>query len=671
MKKIIFLLFLCLISCSDKKNNFSKNKEPDSLSVYFSLANLDTLQYEKRLEYAEKAYDLIKNQENDSMHRVYLFRVANRYYNMRNFEDYKKITRLTLEKSEKAKDTVSLAKGYSYLADFYREDHQKFDSAFIYYVKAEKLFRHLDDNKNLGVTHINFSMMQIYQNDSKGAESSAIQALNFLKNVPEKFLMYEAYNIIAVASYNLGDFEKSLEYNTKALNLAKIHGGDLKENSISSSLNNIGVLYQKQNMHSKAIENFKEALKCEGLNYSNPRLHSILLNNLAHSKFKSNDYSELPHLFYKSIKIHDSLKLEPSLAINPKIHLSEFYIAQKDTLKAQKYIAEALSLSRKTKSSQDIMMCLQQFMEVDPKNAIKYSKEFIAINDSVILHERKSQNRFARLGFETDEIILQKEIAIQRQWLIFIISISLILLGLLLYIIRIQRVKQKESLLIQSQQKASEEIYQLILDRQIQFNEGREKEKKRIAKELHDGVMNKLSGIRFNLFVLQKKTDPETIAKCISHISEIKSVEKEIRNITHDLHQDVFSAKNDYSELVRALATDLDESVEINSQVNLDENINWENVPALLKMHSYRILQESISNVVKHSNAKNLYVNISQSSEHLVIEIKDDGKGFDTTQESSSLGLNNIKYRTIEMEGKFEIFSSEKGTSIILKLPLQ
>lgn len=285
-------------------------------------------------------------------------------------------------------------------------------------------------------------MMQIYQNDSKGAESSAIQALNFLKDVPEKFLMHEAYNIIAVASYNLGDFEKSLEYNTKALNLAKIHGGDLKENSISSSLNNIGVLYQKQNMYSKTIKNFKEALKCDGLNYS-------------------------------------------------------------------------------------------------------------------------------------------------------------------------------------------------------------------------------------NLFILQKKTDPETIAKCISHISEIKSVEKEIRNITHDLHQDVFSAKNDYPELVRALATDLDETVEINSEVNLDENINWETVPALLKMHSYRILQESISNVVKHSNAKNLYVNISQNSENLVIEIKDDGKGFNTTQESSSLGLKNIKYRTTEMEGKFEIFSSEKGTSIILNLPLQ
>lgn len=90
MKKILFLLFLCLISCSDKKNNFSKNKEPDSLSVYFSLANLDTLQYEKRLEYAEKAYDLIKNQENDSIHRVYLFRVANRDYNMRNMKNIKK-----------------------------------------------------------------------------------------------------------------------------------------------------------------------------------------------------------------------------------------------------------------------------------------------------------------------------------------------------------------------------------------------------------------------------------------------------------------------------------------------------------------------------------------------------------------------------------------------------
>ncbi|WP_296144996.1 tetratricopeptide repeat protein [uncultured Flavobacterium sp.] len=667
MKNVILLLFIVFASCSDKKKNFSSNENSDSLSIYFSLANEDTIKYEKRLEYTEKAYDLIKNLKNDSLYRVNLFKVANRYYNMDNHEDYKKTTQIILEKSKKADDSASMAKAFSYMGDYYTKTFTKPDSAAIFYVKSLKIYKNLNDTEKLGSTYASLARLQITQNDFLGAESSAILALKLLKK--DQSYVYEAYNFIGITSVSLEDYDKAIEYHTKALHLANSKGLT-GNNEVPSSLNNIGSTYQNQGKYKEAIAKFKEALTQKNLIFKDPVLYATLIDNLAYSKFKLEDYSQLPDLFFEALKIRNGLKRSPEIIYN-KIHLCEFYATKKDTPTAKKFEKEALALAIETKNSFYATMTLRKLIDIDKKNASKYGREFIAISDSLLLQERKIKNKFARLSFETDDIILQKEVAVQRQWLIFIISGSIVLFGLLLYIIRMQRIRQKESLLIQSQQKASEEIYQLILDQQIQFNEGREKEKKRIAKELHHGVMNKLAGIRFNLFVLQKKTDPETISKCISHISEIQSIEKEIRNITHDLHQDVFFAKNDYAELLKTLTNGLDETVQINAHLEIDENINWEIVPAVIKMHSYRILQESISNAIKHSNAKNLYVSILQDTEVLLLEIRDDGKGFDANQESASLGIKNIKYRAGEMQGKCEISSSSKGTSIAVTIPFK
>lgn len=667
MKKIILLLFIIFASCSDKPKNFSEKDTPDSLAIYFRLASEQSIASKKRLECVEKAHALLKDHKNDSLHRENLFMVANKYFNLGSYEKYQEISKILAEDSQKAKDSTSLAKAYSYMADYYAKNFNKSDSAFICYIKAIKIYKKLNiSDERLGNTYVNLSLLQTNQNDLLGAETSAIEAIKLLKE--NKSLIYQAYNIVGIAALGLEDHEKAIEYHTKALKIAK-DAGLTAENEVIASINNIGGTYQSQQKHKEAIEKFEEALRHKN-SFLNTNAHATLLDNLGYSKLKLGDHSQLPDLFYQALKIRDSLSLDYDIVYN-KLHLCEFYNVKKDTLTAQKFATEALALSREIKSPQEIVMALSQLIEVDSKNASKYGKEYIAINDSLMVEERKAKNQFARLGFETDDIILEKEIAVQRQWLIFIIAGSIVLFGLLLYIIRMQRIRQKESILIQSQQKASEEIYQLILDQQIQFNDGREKEKKRIAKELHDGVMNKLAGIRFNLFVLQKKTDPETISKCISHISEIESIEKEIRNITHDLHQDVFFAKNDYAELLETLTNGLDESVQINTQLKIDENINWEIIPAIIKMHSYRILQESISNAIKHSNAKNIYVCILKNTDTLLIEIKDDGTGFDTMLESASLGIKNIKYRAAEMNGKCEINSSTHGTIIAVTIPLK
>ena len=83
-----------------------------------------------------------------------------------------------------------------------------------------------------------------------------------------------------------------------------------------------------------------------------------------------------------------------------------------------------------------------------------------------------------------------------------------------------------------------------MLAQKAKEDEARQTEKKRIARELHDGIMNKLSSTRLNLAILSKKTDTETIQKCLTYINQINQIETDIRNISHDLNQDVFQEED-------------------------------------------------------------------------------------------------------------------------------
>ena len=87
------------------------DRSQDSLPSYLTLANDFDLSPQLREQYIQKASKIVADQQNDSIHRVNLFKIANRYYNLDKFEEYKKAVFLALKKSEEKKDLFSLAKG--------------------------------------------------------------------------------------------------------------------------------------------------------------------------------------------------------------------------------------------------------------------------------------------------------------------------------------------------------------------------------------------------------------------------------------------------------------------------------------------------------------------------------------------------------------------------------
>ena len=278
------------------------------------------------------------------------------------------------------------------------------------------------------------------------------------------------------------------------------------------------------------------------------------------------------------------------------VYLSNYFHLNKDSINANFHAESALKLSREAKAPDFYLTALTHAGSINPKKAPIYIQEFKHINDSLLFTERTARNQYFKIQLETEEINQQKETALKQRTLFLIITIAVFFIAILVFIIARQRLKQKELRLQHTQQKANEEIYQLMLVQKTKEDEARLQEKKRIAMELHDGVMNKLTSTRLNLSVLSFKRDPKTIELCLPHIEEIKTIENEIRNLTHNLNQKTILGENSYEKLLTDLILELNQISSVNFELVIDRTVNWEQTNDIHKMNLYRILQEGCQN---------------------------------------------------------------------------
>lgn len=643
----------------------------DSLPVYLSLANDIQINYDLKQKYAQKAFSIVVKQKNDSISRVNLFKIANRYYNMNDFKSYHVISQLILDRSINSKDSASIAKAYIYLGDYYSSKAIS-DSAFRNYFLAQKIYLQINDQYNLAKTFLSKASLQYNESDFFESEISVFKALSILKNQKNvNDQLYECYNLLGILYNEREEYEKALEYQNKALNTLNDKSIPADLQLRATSLNNIGFVYMRMKNFKQAIDYFEKGLQEKNLFQEKTILYAMLLDNLAYSKLKSKRLDGLPNQFYRSLKIRDSLGLKMATVSN-QIHLSEYYAFKRDTSRAIQFSKQALVLSRSSEKLANTLLALKQIAVVDPENASKYSKEYIQLNDKMLKAERNMGEKFSRIEYETNEIKDQNSsLQEKNKTLIYVFSICT-LLGLFFYVYKTQQAKNRELLFKQQQQIANEDIYNLMISQQNEIELTRIKEKKKVAQELHDGVLGRMFGIRISLDSLDKLDESEAISKRKKYLDELKNVEQDIREISHDLNREKSELINNFVSILNKLFEDQKNTYSSKLITVFDPEIKWDLISNIVKINLYRIVQEGLQNCNKYAKADIIRVEFKNENDNLVLTIEDDGIGFNTNKTKNGIGLNNIEYRATECKGAVTIKSAKgEGTILTIKVPLE
>ncbi len=274
---------------------------------------------------------------------------------------------------------------------------------------------------------------------------------------------------------------------------------------------------------------------------------------------------------------------------------------------------------------------------------------------------------------QKDQVIMQNNLLIlqqqhrlerQRRWIFIATGGGLFLITLLAALYRSHRQEQRlQQEKIQKLQREKE------LDQLKAAMKGEEKERTRIARELHDGIGGMLASIKLNLGSIREEHEElAQIRRLDDILNMLQDTTSEVRKTAHNLMPDVLSRNS----LAEALVLYCD-SINTGSALEIDLQLhgNLEGLDKAVELVLYRITQELIQNIVKHAQASYAVIQIRQHEEKLSIMAEDNGTGFDTEEQSGGFGLQNLRYRVQALQGNISIMSAKgRSTTIYIEFEL-
>ncbi|MFL1011026.1 tetratricopeptide repeat-containing sensor histidine kinase [Flavisericum labens] len=663
----ILLLFAYHSVCYSQKDT---TKSLDSIQYFLIQSNpASSIDLDKKIVFAQRAKNLAVISQIDSLIIKSDINLAIAHSANKDYKSFLSHIHEALKKAKKTSDSFSIAHIYKNLGYYYYEKNN--DSAYYYDDKAEKLFNRLNDKLNRAIVLYDIALLQKDEKDLTGSELTSVNALSILNQLNEtnNVIKYQSYfyGNLAHVFKMLEQFDESIKYHKKAIEKISV----LPNNGVllDTYKNNLALAYKDAGQYKLAINYYNEILGNKNLIEQRPLSYAITLDNYAHALFLSNNYEELPNLFFKALKICDSLNNDANTIIINQ-HLAHYYLSVNNKDSAKYYAYKSKQISEKY-SPDDLLRSYALLSKIEEDSvAVKYYDAYVKLNDSLIKNERATRNKFARIRFETSEIEQENiQIAKERMWLL-IISVVVILASFLLYLVITQRNKNKELQFIQKQQETNEEIYNLMLSQNETIEEARALEKKRISEELHDGVLGRLFGTRLSLDSLNMNNSTEAVKTRGQYIAELKTIEEDIRKVSHELNTDFVSGSG-FIDIIKTLVETQTLAYELNYKLERDDDINWDAVSNKKKIHIYRILQETLHNIYKHAYASHVNISFKLKNDVICLSIADDGAGFDVNKAKSGIGLKNINSRVDEIDGTINITSEkDKGTTVILEAPI-
>ncbi len=669
LKVITFLILILSVFVSCEEGIFSNNNSETLNQVFLIDKYLSEIKNSKQKEYkisfldsAAQEIRKLKNINGDTLKRSKLGKIALEYDRLRLRDTFYSMNMEINRLSERMSDSIGLASS-NYNIGLHHLRVDKFDSAYSYFYKSEKLYDNLNEAKRAGTTALAMAITQKNVKDYVGSEASSVKAIRLFESINAKALLSSCYNNLGSISRRLGNYDDAIRYYQRAIDYRE--EVDEKALVIAGYLNNIGNVYREKEEYTKAISYFNRGLTYDSIEYKRPSTYARLLDNIAYTKSKAGIIEDFPKEFLKPLKIRDSLNQHLDV-VTSNLRIAEVYETIGNKKFSELYAEDAYRIAKEIPYNEGVLEALALFMKVKkPSEGVAYGEEYIRISDSLQMQERTFQNKFARISFETDKFKIEKNEATEktrRLTTIFSISAILFLMG---YIVLQRRNNRKELEYQEGQQRANEEIFNLMLSQQSKLEEGKHLAKQRISQELHDGILSRLFGLRISLDSLNTKHGKEVEKLRSSYIDQLKDLGKEIRRISHDINDEAFSTDTLYPDVLQKLLNDQLGTQDALYKFVYDKDIDWDVISNPKKVHIYRIIQECVMNINKHAHADHITVTFKKMKSDIQLIIEDDGVGMDTSKAKTGIGMKNIKSRVAEIAGSYSVVSKiNLGTQI-------
>lgn len=665
---LIFTLLASLTLCCQEKYELL-----DSISLLREKSKNSSLLKADRINFAKKAVELSLKTKIDTILLNSERNLSFVYLLTGEYDLFRDSTLENLSFAQKLNDSSAIARSSSNLGFYYYQIADNTSESYGYYLQALKYYDALNILNEKAVVLTALATIQDDEKDYLGSEQNAIEALRIINNLQkyesQNLDKYYAYNLLGLVSLKLENYEQSIGYHNQALDVTKTI--DDGESKALQTLNNLAFAYREKGELDKSLEIFRELIQNEELKKDDIEFFALILSNYAFTKFLKGGYhyESLEKDFQRALKIADSID-DSYTKLAASIDIAKFYKANQEFNLALKYAKESYRISEDIAINELYLESMYLLSDLTKgEESKKYLKEHIKLSDSLLKVERAVRNKFARIEYETDQLEAENEQISRENLYLLILSAGLLLTAILVYLFISQRAKNRKLKLIQVQQKANEDIYNLMLSQQDKVDEARTLEKRRISEELHDGVLGRLFGTRLSLDSINFKDGKEAMMTRANYIGQLKTIEEDIRKISHELNTDFVSGSG-FVDIVSELIENQTKAYGLTYDFNYTDDISWDSVSNKTKINIYRIIQESMQNIYKHANAKHIKISISLEKDVICLDIIDDGEGFDTSKSKKGIGLKNMTSRVEDVNGKITFTSqSGNGTTVNVKIP--
>lgn len=637
----IFLFFIVfLFSCVEKRNEFSgNNNDADSISFYAAKSLDYSLTLEKRSESADKAFRLAKNKSDLSvLYSTLYVKIQNDIEAKGDSLDYN---------LNQLKKIVSKSKDASFKAGYYSlkaNSSAKKDSSYFYFQKAKNEYLSLKDSLRAGYSLLRLSEIAMETSDFNDVQEYATEGLNLLNRNENREYISHLNNMIGLSLENVRDFDAALFYYKEALKYADT---ELFKDIIK---NNIAKVYQEEKEYQKAITVYSEIFSSNNLD-SHIESKARALDNLGYTYYLNGDTKGLKFML-ESLKIKDSINDELGL-IASNLNLSNYYLKTDPDL-SNKYAKKAFVLSDKLKDADSKLKSLELLSKTATSKLQidRLFSNYVKLNDSINYEKENAKNQFSKLKFdnkETEERFLKEkaenaenkliaERAKNRSFLAITSTIILLLLSYLFF----KAVKIKNAI------EKQKEIYNT---------------ETRISKKVHDELANDV----YNIMNFANNQNLESLDKKETLLTALDSVYSRTRDISRE--NSPIDLGDNYPLQLKQMLSDY-QTENLNVIIIEENSINWNSVDENKKTTIFRVLQELMINMKKHSQASLTMIKFDFTNKNISINYSDNGVGFSEGKTFFKNGLQNVENRISGINGTITFDKkTNKGVKILITLP--